>query len=147
MRPRLRLILLASVTLCVLTAGFQSGQNRPPQVKYPGLPSETPAQSQPVTSSFNYARREVMIPMRDGVRLRTVIFVPKGAKNAPILLTRTPYNAGQSLRSSPSAHFDDGAAFYVREFVGTSTLKSDPDIMRVFWLSKCSTNCRDTRSL
>ncbi len=34
-----------------------------------------------------------MIPMRDGVKLHTVILVPKGAKRAPILLTRTPYNA------------------------------------------------------
>src|SRR3546814_9486707 len=34
-----------------------------------------------------------MIPMRDGTKLYTVIVVPKGAKNAPIVLTRTPYNA------------------------------------------------------
>jgi uncharacterized protein len=31
--------------------------------------------------------------MRDGVKLHTVILVPKGAKGAPILLTRTPYDA------------------------------------------------------
>ncbi len=34
-----------------------------------------------------------MIPMRDGVKLHTVIIVPKGAKDAGILFTRTPYNA------------------------------------------------------
>ena len=34
-----------------------------------------------------------MIPMRDGVKLHTVIMVPKGAHDAPMLLTRTPYNA------------------------------------------------------
>ena len=34
-----------------------------------------------------------MIPMRDGVKLYTVIAIPKGAKNAPMVLTRTPYNA------------------------------------------------------
>ncbi|MDG6093598.1 CocE/NonD family hydrolase [Acetobacter sp. AN02] len=45
----------------------------------------------------DYIRKEVMIPMRDGVKLFTVIVIPKGAKNAPILLTRTPYNAGQRL--------------------------------------------------
>jgi putative CocE/NonD family hydrolase len=33
--------------------------------------------------------------MRDGVKLHTVILVPKGARNAPILLTRTPYNADE----------------------------------------------------
>ncbi len=41
----------------------------------------------------NFSRRIVEIPMRDGVKLHTVIFVPKGARDAGILLTRTPYNA------------------------------------------------------
>jgi uncharacterized protein len=61
--------------------------------KYPALPSETPATLVPATDGFGYQRRVQMIPMRDGVRLHTVILVPKGAKNAPILLTRTPYSA------------------------------------------------------
>ncbi|MGH7621799.1 MAG: CocE/NonD family hydrolase, partial [Gemmatimonadaceae bacterium] len=55
--------------------------------------SETPAKFTPATSTFDYQRRDVMIPMRDGVKLHTVILVPKGANNAPILITRTPYNA------------------------------------------------------
>ena len=38
----------------------------------------------------DYDKRVVMVPMRDGTRLYTVIVVPKGAHNAPILLTRTP---------------------------------------------------------
>jgi len=75
--------------------------------KYPDLPSETPATFTPATSSFDYARREVMIPMRDGVKLHTVILVPRSAtqsKPAPILLTRTPYNADDLTRRSDSAH-------------------------------------------
>lgn len=82
--------------------------------QYPGLPSETPANFRPITSSFNYVRRDVMIPVRDGVKLHTVILVPKGAKNAPILLTRTPYSAteltshdprgGPGRNARPSAH-------------------------------------------
>ena len=43
----------------------------------------------------DFERREVMIPMRDGTKLFTVIMVPKGARDAPILLTRTPYNAAK----------------------------------------------------
>jgi hypothetical protein len=57
------------------------------------LPSETPAKVEPTNYGFDHVRRDVMIPMRDGVRLYAVILVPKGAKNAPILLTRTPYDA------------------------------------------------------
>jgi len=68
-----------------------------------GLPSEMPARIQPVTSSFDYVRREVMIPMRDGVKLHTVVLVPKGAKNAGILLTRTPYDANAQTEHG-SAH-------------------------------------------
>src|ERR1035438_9153441 len=36
--------------------------------------------------------QEVMIPMRDGVRLQTVLLTPKNAKGAlPFLIDRTPY--------------------------------------------------------
>jgi hypothetical protein len=65
----------------------------PPPAQYPALPSETPAVFQPVTDRFDHVRRDLMIPMRDGVKLHTVILVPKGAKGAPILFTRTPYDA------------------------------------------------------
>ena len=68
------------------------------------LPSETPADLHPVTDSFDYVKRDVMIPMRDGVKLHTVIVIPKGAKNAPILLTRTPYNASAQVSHAASAH-------------------------------------------
>ena len=71
---------------------------------YPTLPSETPAAFDPVATSFDYVRRDVMIPMRDGVKLRTVILVPKGAAKAPILLTRTPYDAESLTSHSKSAH-------------------------------------------
>jgi putative CocE/NonD family hydrolase len=52
----------------------------------------------------DYVRREAMIPMRDGVKLYTVIVVPKGARNAPILLTRTPYNASKRTARNDSPH-------------------------------------------
>src|ERR1700680_3584944 len=68
------------------------------------LPSDSPAQLKPATDSFNYTRREVMIPMRDGVKLHTVILIPKGARSAPILLTRTPYNADALTSHSASSH-------------------------------------------
>jgi putative CocE/NonD family hydrolase len=57
--------------------------------------SETPTKFEPTNEGFNYVRRTAEIPMRDGVKLHTVILVPKGARNAPILLTRTPYNADE----------------------------------------------------
>ena len=68
------------------------------------LPSETPAKLVPATDSFDYVKRDVMIPMRDGVKLHTVIVIPKGAKNAPILLTRTPYSASAQVSHAASSH-------------------------------------------
>jgi uncharacterized protein len=41
----------------------------------------------------HYAKREVFIPMRDGVKLFTAIYTPKDASRSyPILLQRTPYS-------------------------------------------------------
>jgi putative CocE/NonD family hydrolase len=70
----------------------------------PSLPSETPQNFTPDTSSFDYVRREIMIPMRDGVKLHTVILIPKGLTHAPILLTRTPYDADELTDYAHSAH-------------------------------------------
>ncbi|HXI90261.1 MAG TPA: CocE/NonD family hydrolase [Blastocatellia bacterium] len=42
--------------------------------------------------------------MRDGVKLHAVILVPKGANRAPILLTRTPYNATELTSHAQSSH-------------------------------------------
>src|SRR4051794_30197355 len=56
----------------------------------------------------HYQVQKVMIPMRDGVKLYTEIFVPKDASKAktyPFLMTRTPYNATRAqhrLFSYPS---------------------------------------------
>src|SRR4249919_2022826 len=79
-------------------------QQQPPPPKPATLPSEMPATLQAVTAGFDYTRRDVMIPMRDGVKLHTVVLVPKGAKGAPILLTRTPYNATELTTHAQSSH-------------------------------------------
>jgi putative CocE/NonD family hydrolase len=66
--------------------------------------SEIPSNFTPKTDSFDYVRRTEMIPMRDGVKLYTVILIPRGAKRSPILLTRTPYDAAEKTKTRPSAH-------------------------------------------
>jgi putative CocE/NonD family hydrolase len=99
----LTLTLFAAIFGAFLFANPSPAQG-PPPAAVPTLPSETPAHFTPVTDSFDYIRRDVMIPMRDGVKLHTVILVPKGAKNAPILLTRTPYDATALTSRSYSSH-------------------------------------------
>ena len=41
--------------------------------------SDIPADFKAPTSDYNYIKRVEMIPMRDGVKLYTVIVIPKGA--------------------------------------------------------------------
>jgi putative CocE/NonD family hydrolase len=50
----------------------------------------------------DYIKRVVMIPMRDGVKLYTVIVMKKGTSRGPILLSRTPYDAKNSTARTKS---------------------------------------------
>ena len=89
----------------LLLLGPAAAQTPPRLTATPAtLQSETPQKFEPTDYGFDYVRRDVMIPMRDGVKLHTVIIVPKGAKSAPILLTRTPYNATELTSHASSAH-------------------------------------------
>ena len=90
-------IALSALLLLIGSASAQTPQ-------YPAYPSETPSTFNPPTGRMDYARREAMIPMRDGVKLHTVLLVPNGAKRAGILLTRTPYSATTLTTNSQSTH-------------------------------------------
>src|SRR5580704_13643172 len=68
------------------------------------LSPDIPGQYQASTASDDYIKRVVMIPMRDGVKLYAVIVIPRGAKHAPIILTRTPYNAAKRADRGESIH-------------------------------------------
>ncbi|MYM27370.1 CocE/NonD family hydrolase [Duganella sp. CY15W] len=70
------------------------------------LPSETPDEFKAPVDSFDYIKRAVMIPMRDGVKLNTVIVIPRKARNAPILLTRTPYNAADMVNHAENSQME-----------------------------------------
>ncbi len=91
-------LLLSVLSLTSWTAQAQSAP------LYPQYPSETPSVFHAPTYGMDYERREAMIPMRDGVKLHTVILVPKGARHDGILLTRTPYSATVLTTNTPSVH-------------------------------------------
>ncbi len=102
---------LAWLTLIGPTPGATAAPSSPASAEAPAvatpraaLPSETPDNFAPRVDTFDYAKREVMIPMRDGVKLKTVILIPRGASRAPILLTRTPYGASDRGAKNSSAH-------------------------------------------
>src|SRR6188472_208226 len=75
---------LAALFLCLASAAF---------AQTPPITPDIPKTFTAPRDGYDYVKRVEMIPMRDGVKLYTVIVIPKGAKGAPMLLTRTPYNA------------------------------------------------------
>ena len=85
--------------LIVAAAGTEL-VSRAQQTPTPPLTPDIPASFTRPLAGYDYVKRVEMIPMRDGVKLFTVILVPNGARNAPIVLTRTPYNAaGRAART------------------------------------------------
>ena len=96
-------VLLAAAAVFVHTP-VSAQTPKPTPAPKAAYPSEIPAKFEPVTKSWDYDRRVAEIPMRDSVRLHTVILVPKGAKGAGMLLTRTPYDADALSAHVPSAH-------------------------------------------
>jgi putative CocE/NonD family hydrolase len=68
---------------------------------------DIPPKFTPPKTDYDYVKRVEMVPMRDGVKLYTVIVIPKGASHAPILLTRTPYNAAGRAQRNESPHMLD----------------------------------------
>ncbi len=92
------------LTLVAMANGAQAQDEAKPPATYKELPSEIPAKFESTHFGFDHIRRDVMIPMRDGVKLHTVILIPNGAKRAPILLTRTPYDANRLTSHAESSH-------------------------------------------
>ncbi|MCS0592154.1 CocE/NonD family hydrolase [Massilia norwichensis] len=71
----------------------------------PPMAPDIPADKFSITvPNADYVKQEVMIPMRDGVKLHTVIVIPRGVSHAPIMLTRTPYNASGRAGRMKSPH-------------------------------------------
>lgn len=76
-------------------------------------------------SLVSYKKTSAMIPMRDGIKLHTVMFSPVGALHpSPVLIQRTPYGAGLSgfpddtviVLTKRSAIYDMAAEGYIFVF-------------------------------
>jgi hypothetical protein len=90
----------AAVFACALVSGAALAQTPP-------MTPDIPASFTPPRTDYDYIKRVEMVPMRDGVKLYTVIVIPNGATHAPILLTRTPYNAAGRTQRTESPHMLD----------------------------------------
>ena len=66
--------------------------------------NDVPDDFKQIRAEKDFIKRVEMIPMRDGVKLYTEIFIPQGASDAPILMNRSPYNiAARTQRNNSSS--------------------------------------------
>jgi hypothetical protein len=82
----------------------------------------------PILPEADYIKRIAMVPMRDGTKLYTVIVMKKGTTNAPILLSRTPYDAKGSLNRIPSQRGADILPAMYKEFFDDGYIIIEQDI-------------------
>src|SRR5215510_12278915 len=61
---------------------------------------------------------EEMVPMRDGVKLSTIVYLPEGPGPWPVVLVRTPYGKQSQTRSNAD-WTKNGFAFVVQDVRGT----------------------------
>ncbi len=115
---------LASSAFLLLCANALIAQQAP---LTPMSPDMYPAYER-VRPMADYTRRVEKIAMRDGTKLNTVIVMKKGTKNAPILLTRTPYNAVKMVSRNDSQRIVDVVPLLDAEFVGDGYIRVYQDI-------------------
>ena len=122
---------LVSLAFLVSAAAFappatgQESAKVTPQMIQSG--SDIPADWKPPQGDFDYTKRDVMIPMRDGVKLHTVILIPKGAHDLPMLLERTPYDAN-SMSPNNSLHMAEAVWSGDKDWADGSYILVNQDI-------------------
>jgi putative CocE/NonD family hydrolase len=81
-----------------------------------------------VRPEADFVRQEVMIPMRDGAKLRTFIVYRKGATDAPIILSRTPYNADAATSRNRSLKIEEVLPIVDTPFVDDGYIRVYQDV-------------------
>lgn len=113
---------LLCVAACGVSLSLDAGAQTPPMT--PDIPAKFVAP----TDRHDYVKRQAMIPMRDGVKLFTVMIVPKGVKDAPILLTRTPYNAKRNAERTISPYAAATGAQMDEPFLADGYIRAYQDV-------------------
>jgi putative CocE/NonD family hydrolase len=110
-----------SLALFAVAAGCASAQ-------ITAKDNDIPAKYDAPIADYDYVKRVEMIPMRDGTKLYTVIVIPKGAKNQPIILTRTCYNAAGRAQRAKSQKMLDTLPLSDEVFVNEGWIRVYQDV-------------------
>ena len=92
------------------------------------------SQTRPARTPLEFDKREEMVPMRDGVKLHTIIYSQKGITEArPLIFTRTPYGiaaSAQALNASYAELADEGYIFVFQDIRGRFTSEGEFVMLR-----------------
>ena len=133
-------LLLVVLTLTNLPVSAQKGPNAQPD-------------SIELKLRETYTKREVMIPMRDGVKLYTAIYEPKSTeKRHPILMNRTPYSCApygdvfaRGLRGSLSIYAEKNYIIVYQDVRGRH--KSEGEFEQIRPLNKNKKGKKDKKNI
>ncbi|WP_438862890.1 CocE/NonD family hydrolase [Neptunicella sp.] len=114
---------LISLVIAVVSCGLYAA----PQKVTPMTPDGVKSYN-PIRPNADFVKKTVMVPMRDGVKLYTVILMKKGTKNAPILLSRSPYDAKGDAERTASQSINEIVAAMDVEFVEDGYIRVFQDI-------------------
>jgi len=120
-----RLLAIAPFILLALPAA-QAAETPPAKVT-PMTPDIVTGYEE-IRPHADFVRHEAMIPMRDGMKLYTVIVMRKGVSDAPILLSRTPYDAKGSAHRAISESITEVVEIMDTEFVEDGYIRVYQDI-------------------
>src|SRR5580700_5841606 len=118
----------ASIVLSALLAAPTALGATPSSVAVTPMTPDGVSSYDEVRPQADYIKRVEMVPMRDGVKLYTVIVMKKGTKDGPILLSRTPYDAKHSAARVKSQLITDILPAMDAEFVEDNYIRVYQDI-------------------
>ena len=135
MKTRISLAALAAAALAPLALASPARAFEKPKPAAAATPQAiTPMTVDTITGyqktrpEADFVKRVVMVPMRDGVKLYTVIVMKKGVKGGPILLSRTPYDAKSSTARVASQSITEILPIMDAEFVEDNYIRVYQDI-------------------
>jgi putative CocE/NonD family hydrolase len=114
-----------------LTLAASAGAAAPPTPVTPMTPDVVASYDQ-VRPEADFVKRVAMVPMRDGVKLYTVIVFRKGTSGGPILLSRTPYDAKGSAARNASQRIVDILPVMDAEFANDGYIRVYQDIRGLY---------------
>ena len=81
-----------------------------------GMRNSIRANAYGVEPSHKYERYEVMVPMDDGVRLRTIVYKPEGDDPWPAAFTRGPYPHQEPIKDALGEEYASRDFAYVYQY-------------------------------